>query len=386
MDALEQFASHPLVVRLGWSLLHSVWQGVFVALALGIALFLLRKRSPNARYAVSCAALAVMVALPVATFWVMTPSEPNSSEAVLAPVPASTPTATQGASARSAVVTEASVSSQPAPTSATTFLLGSRLSRFFEPALPWLSLGWFMGVTVFSLRVLGAWIQSSRLRHRRVSPVGEMWADTLKRISEGLGVRRPVRLLQSALIDTPLLIGWVRPVILLPMPAIVGLSQEQLEAVLTHELAHVRRYDYLARLLQSFAETLLFYHPAVWWISWQIAIEREYCCDDAAAQACGDKLSYAKALTGLEQLRGPVPQLSLAARGGSLFERIRRLLGGPARGKRDMTRGLGDVVAVAAVLTLAVGALLPVFAVAIAAAEAPGSELAVEPATVSSRN
>ncbi len=383
MDVFEQFTSHPLAVRLGWSLLHSVWQGAVVAFVLGLALFFLRKRSPDARYTVSCMALAAMVVLPVATFWAASTSTPTAGGIQLAAIPGSPSVAVQNTPARDDVAGETAASSQPASASATAFSIGSRLSGFFEPALPWLSLGWFMGVMAFSLRLLGAWIQSTRLRHRRVTPVGEAWVDSLKRIAHGLGVRRRVLLLQSALIDAPLLIGWMRPVILLPMSAIIGLSQDQLEAILAHELAHVRRYDYLARLLQSFAETLLFYHPAVWWISRQITIEREYCCDDAAVEACGDKLSYAKALTGLEQLRGPTPQLSLAARGGSLFDRIRRLLGVPAHGRPETTRGLGGIVTFAAVLAFSVGALLPVLAVAITAAETPVSEPVLEQATAS---
>ena len=106
------------------------------------------------------------------------------------------------------------------------------------------------------------------------------------------------------------LIGWLRPVILFPASALTGLSAEQLEALLAHELAHIRRYDYLVNLLQTTVETLFFYHPAVWWVSAQVRQEREHCCDDLAVAACGDVLTYARALTALEQLRGSEPQLA----------------------------------------------------------------------------
>jgi beta-lactamase regulating signal transducer with metallopeptidase domain len=119
----------------------------------------------------------------------------------------------------------------------------------------------------------------------------------------------------------------LRPVILLPASALTGLSPQQLEAIIAHELAHIRRHDYLINLLQTVVETLLFYHPAVWWVSRRIRQEREHCCDDLAVAVCGDALTYARALLEMEQLRAAGPQLAMAANGGSLMNRIQRLVG-----------------------------------------------------------
>ncbi len=124
----------------------------------------------------------------------------------------------------------------------------------------------------------------------------------------------------------PLVIGWLRPVILLPASALSGLTPDQLEAILAHELAHVRRCDYLINAFQNVVETLMFYHPAVWWISSCIREEREQCCDDLVVSACGDRVTYARALLFLEEARG-LPRLAFAANGGSLIYRVRRLLG-----------------------------------------------------------
>ena len=110
----------------------------------------------------------------------------------------------------------------------------------------------------------------------------DKWRQSLRRLCGQLRIRRPVRLLESALVDVPMVIGWLRPVILLPASALSGLTPQQLEAIIAHELAHIRRHDYLINLLQSLIETLLFYHPAVWWVSRQIRREREHCCDDLA--------------------------------------------------------------------------------------------------------
>jgi hypothetical protein len=142
-----------------------------------------------------------------------------------------------------------------------------------------------------------------------------------------------VTLLESSLVDVPTVIGFLKPVVLLPATALGGLTLQQVEAILAHELAHIRRHDYLVNLLQTLVETVLFYHPAVWWVSRRIRIERENCCDDLAVSLCGDPVTYATALAELEAMRssGPVPErhIAMAATGGSLLQRVRRLLGAP---------------------------------------------------------
>ncbi len=152
---------------------------------------------------------------------------------------------------------------------------------------------------------------------------------------------------ESALTAVPTLVGWLAPVILLPASAISGLTAEQLEAILAHELAHVRRHDYLVNLLQTLVETLLFYHPAVWWLSRKIRQERELCCDDIAVELCGDRIAYARALATLEERRMDQPSWVMAASGGVLANRIRRVLGRPQPAGTDR---LSLVTVLAAVL------------------------------------
>ena len=160
-----------------------------------------------------------------------------------------------------------------------------------------------------------------------------------------LGISRPVKFLQSALVNAPAVVGWLRPVVLVPASAVIGLSAAQLEAVIVHELAHIRRFDALANLLQMAVETALFYHPAVWWISRRIRVEREHCCDDVAVDTSGDALGYAKALASLEEWRAlPVDSsLVLAANGGVLKHRISRLLGLNIRGGNISVMGVAGV-------------------------------------------
>src|SRR5205814_4150217 len=124
--------------------------------------------------------------------------------------------------------------------------------------------------------------------------------------------------------QVPAVVGWVRPIVLVPASVFTGLTAEQIEALLAHELAHVRRHDYLINLLQTVTETLFFYHPAVWWVSRAIRNERENCCDDLAVEICGNTLAYVRALTDLEQMRQGMPRLAMAADGGSLLSRVQR--------------------------------------------------------------
>jgi beta-lactamase regulating signal transducer with metallopeptidase domain len=198
-----------------------------------------------------------------------------------------------------------------------------------RPALPWASALWILGVAFMSLRLLGGWAWMQRLRWRLAEPAPAAWQQRVARLCGQLGVRGSVLMLKSLAVDAPMVIGWLKPVILVPAAALAGMAPQALETILAHELEHIRRHDYLVNLLQSMVEALLFYHPAVWWLSRQIRLERENCCDDAAVSLCGDPVLYARALAGLEDLRQthPLnPNLALAANGGSLMNRIQRLI------------------------------------------------------------
>ncbi|MBC7821447.1 MAG: M56 family metallopeptidase, partial [Planctomycetaceae bacterium] len=228
-----------------------------------------------------------------------------------------------------------------------------RVESFLRPLIPWAVGVWLVGVGVLSLRLFASWWSVRRLRCRATQPAGESWQALLRQLSDRLRVTRPVKLVESALVEVPAVIGWLRPVILLPAIAMTGLTTEQLEALLAHELAHVRRHDYLVNLLQTIVETLLFYHPAVWWVSYRIRLEREHCCDDLAASVCGDRLSYAKALVAMEELRAPKVGLAMSSNGGSLLTRVARLLGRADQQRRPV----GWIAGLVSVVLIAAGAL-----------------------------
>ena len=193
--------------------------------------------------------------------------------------------------------------------------------------LLWVVMVWLAGAVVFWVRLAGGWVVAARMRSMLVRRAPPEWQEILRRLGARIGLSRPVRLLVSALVQVPTVVGWLRPVVLVPVGALSGLPAEHLEALLLHELAHIRRHDYLVNILQSVAEALLFYHPAVWWVSGHIRAERELCCDDVAVSVSGDALTYARALAQLESYRPAHLSAAVAANGGSLSDRIARLLG-----------------------------------------------------------
>jgi TonB family protein len=186
---------------------------------------------------------------------------------------------------------------------------------------------WAVGVAFMTGRLLIEWRNVRLLTRLDVSPLTSAWEHRVRRLIGSLGVRTAVRALQSSRVHVPMVVGWLRPVILVPVSAMSGLTTWQLELILMHELAHVRRYDHLVNLLQVVIETLLFYHPVVRWVSRVMREEREHCCDDLVVSRSGDALAYARALTELAGVQTLSLQTSVASDGGQLLARIRRLVG-----------------------------------------------------------
>jgi len=283
------------------ALLHFLWQGLLIALLAWVALAILRNGSARVRYLVSCAALGIMTLSPMVTAWVVyrAPVAAGMTHALDA-IPQST---------------------SPAALSPTA-LLPTWIAVLQAWALP----VWFVGVLIFAVRLI--WISKYVGMLKRSGEAAEApLIDTISRLADRMRISGPVRVVISRLTDTPSVVGWLRPVILLPAATFLSLSVEQLEAVLAHELAHIRRHDYLVNLLQAVVETLFFYHPSIWWVSSRIRHERELCCDDLVVSVCGDAIGYARALTTLERLRIIAPGLAMSSTGGSLLFRIQRLTG-----------------------------------------------------------
>lgn len=333
----------------GWTLVHFAWQGVVIGAAAALALRALEHASSQSRYAVACLALGAMLAAPAATAWRLAAGDP----------PIATPLHRK-------VFVHVTPSGGTEHTTRT--IVGVRHVIGWDRALPptdgsgdaaaWMAavvVVWLAGVCLLAARLAGGWWRVRRLHRAACRLAPSAWQSIAERVAVRLGVRRLVRVVDVSFVDGPLVIGWLRPVVLLPVAAVSGLTPNQVEAVLAHELAHVRRHDALVNACQTLAETLLFYHPAVWWTSSRIRIERENCCDDVALAATGDAVSYAAALAELERCRSGLPAMGMAATGGSLLARVTRLLELPAA-RRSRPGGI-VTAALVAVFVIAGGAL-----------------------------
>ncbi|MEN3337751.1 MAG: hypothetical protein V7647_1427 [Acidobacteriota bacterium] len=355
MRAFQGLLGQPAAQAVGWALLHFVWQGAAVGLLTAVTLALVRRSAADVRYVVSAIGLSVMFTVPVVTgaqIW------SGMGHAAAAQPGDDLPRNTEAAGMRQAPsAVDAGVGSErEALRVPLSMYLIPMASAAVERWLPLILLGWLCGVAVFTARLLRGWRWVEKIKSRGTVPDTECWQLIATRLARRLHIGRPVRLLQSSYVDVPTVIGWLKPVMLLPASALAGLAPEQLEAIFAHELAHVRRHDYLVNLLQTAVETLLFYHPAVWWLSNRIRVERENCCDDLAVALCGDPVAYAMALADLEELRGEQARLVMAANGGSLVGRIRRLVAVPTHSQRTPA-WLGGGLALVLLSGIAAGAV-----------------------------
>jgi beta-lactamase regulating signal transducer with metallopeptidase domain len=310
MNFVQSLFQHPLVSALGWALLHSLWQGALLMLLLGVGLFALRRRSANVRYLLSCAALVAMVVCPLLTVTLPRSETPAPIRPYISEDAPPSLFSTMDYTGATLVVDERSVT----------------LPAKLEPLFPMIVAFWLVGVCVLTVRLLMGCLLVRRLARENRTRRLDAFRYVAASLSLRMGMTHIPLLLESARVEVPTVFGWLRAVILIPPSALAGLSPQALEALLAHELAHIRRHDYLVNLIQAILETLLFYHPATWWISARIRIEREHCCDDLAVRVLGNQALYVHALATMESLRSTPPTTALAGNGGSLIVRVRRLL------------------------------------------------------------
>ncbi|MEX1229563.1 MAG: M56 family metallopeptidase [Planctomycetaceae bacterium] len=327
---------------LGWTLLHSIWQLALLTLLHEVAQLLLRNRSPQMRYLLAGITMLAMLGGPLGTcLWqtskgstlqVSIPVEARSTAVVASPIAEAGPSSFELTVSQEPAINPVGNVSLPRESQfPTETVVGSNrfhvIKMTIEPFLPGIVGVWLAGVLLLSCRQFGGWWLVERLRRCSTAPVDRRFSLVMVELSRRLGVHRTVDVLESALLEVPSVVGWLRPAILLPLGLVSRLPPDQLEAILLHELAHIRRRDYLVNGLQIAVETLLFYHPGVWWVSRRMRLEREFCADDLAATACGNRLLYAKALTTLDDQRVQSPGWAVAATGSDLRRRIERLLG-----------------------------------------------------------
>ncbi|MCA9193591.1 MAG: PQQ-binding-like beta-propeller repeat protein [Planctomycetales bacterium] len=352
-ETLFPFESPIVIQRLGWVLIHSLWQFAMIGFAGVVLSASLRRQSAKTRYYALLSSFLLVIVVPILTWGHVPPTHsksratldlPNSPNTIVLPTNTGDRNLGNPTSASEMDLIQPGIPPNPqleVPTAKTnvnaTVKLHhesrrDRLSAAHSTLAPWLPTLvciWFTGVFVFSLRPLLGWVHVWRLRTSGLLPLTEDIASILAKLSTRMRLTRPVQMMQSELVSAPLMVGGIRSLILLPATLTTNLPPQQLEAILAHELAHVQRYDYFVNIVQLLVETFFFYHPAVWWLSNQLRQEREHCCDDIAVSLTGDPIQYGRALLAIEECRGNHASLALSARDGVLLARIQRILGLP---------------------------------------------------------
>jgi beta-lactamase regulating signal transducer with metallopeptidase domain/uncharacterized protein YnzC (UPF0291/DUF896 family) len=313
--ALMNSLSPTVMHSLGWALLHFLWQGTALAALAAAAMAVCRRTA--ARYALGVGALVLMLLAPLATFFFY--AQQHSGVADTAKSSPLAAVAWPTARGRAA----ASGSTQPSSSGRFPIALSDALPGSVEV---WLVEAWLLGVAFFSLRSAGGFLLLERERRRQSAVVSPRVLETCHTLQHRLGLDRAIAYCECKWLQAPAVIGWFRPVVFLPVTALTGLSEDQLQSVIAHELAHIQRLDPFVNVFQVCVETLLFYHPAVWWLNKRIRAEREHCCDEMAVSLCGNAVEYARALTLMEEWRS-APVFAMAANRGPLTERIVRVLG-----------------------------------------------------------
>ena len=310
--------STPLIEAIGWTVLHSLWQGTLIALLVGSLAAFIKRGSALVRYWTALAGLLATLVWALITFmnYYNVPSqEPTEVVIVFETVPSPEPVASAG--------------------QYWDFGL-----PYFQDHLPLIVICWLLGMSVFALRFLGGLAYVQYLRRQQQPVIGSSTLSLLANLQQKMNLKTNVQIGTSPKISVPMVMGLVKPLILLPAGTILALTPMQLEAIMAHELAHIKRRDYLANLLQSTMEVLFYYHPAVWWLSGQVRREREHCCDDMAVAVCGDDLAYAKALLSLQAYAKGAPQFALAFSNQKdhLLLRVKRVLNHPINRNRIMEK------------------------------------------------
>jgi beta-lactamase regulating signal transducer with metallopeptidase domain len=332
-------------VALGWTLLHFCWEGTAIAMLYAIANRITMHASRNMRYGIGMVALALMPLAAVATFieqeHLLVDLSRDGHDVI----------ASQLGSIHNSFVNAVPLAA-PAVERGELWIAWNA-----DRLLPWVVGIWLAGVLLLAVRAAGGWWRLEQIRREARNAIPPEVEASFQRMVVRLRMGRKIVLCLSDEVISPLAMGVWHTAIILPVSAVMQLSPEQLEAVLAHEMAHVRRWDYLGNLLQTAVECLLFFHPAVWWVSRRTRDLREVCCDEVAARSCRDPAVYVEALLRLEEQRTERLHLAMAlhGRGGTLLKRVRQLLGEEITMERETMCGVRIGVVGAVVLALILG-------------------------------
>ena len=348
-----------LVHQIGWSLIHSLWQDALIGLLLAAIFKLLSRAKPQSRYFIACVALAAMIILPVFTTYVLHNRRTEPLDIV---VDDSAPVMSVDANFQNIRVigSKRINGTQQINWTNRTFTETWNTSERVEKFLPWLILLWLVGVVIYAIKLGGSLFYTANLRKLTANVSNRKLDNLVNELTSRLSIKRKIKICASSLINVPMTIGWIYPLILIPPSSLLGLTPFQLQTIISHELIHIKRYDFLINFLQSVAETLLFYHPAAIWTSRKIREEREYVCDDLTLALCKDSVDYARALTKVARFQRQAEQLAVAATNGELKDRIYRLVSNsqnPDFSKKSILPNVWATVVISLFLAISLGGL-----------------------------
>lgn len=340
MEFLSQYISEDLTYALGWTVIHSLWQAMVIGILVAFAMMYLKNRSAKVRYEVAAFSQFMVFIAALSTFLVY-------YEGGLQLDKFSHLSDTE--------LQQIATLSQEGMLSKSTIQL---FVDFFNSHIPIIVLVWMLGATFFLLRMLGGLVYVQRLRYTNNQAVAPYWNGKLKTLKSKIRLRKKVQLVESTIASVPMVIGYIKPVILLPIGAINNLQENEVEAILAHELAHIQRNDYLINILLSVIEVLFYFNPAVWWIAANIRTERENCCDDTAVQLCGSSLTYAKALVSLQEIGKSAPSMAMTFSGqkNQLLHRVKRILNQPQNKSNIMEKMTATLLLLTTVTLFSIGA------------------------------
>jgi len=320
------------------TLLHSLWQAPLIAILLYISIAGLKLRS-KAKYVLSLLSLFIILAVSISTFIYFSNSYTNVSNI-----------------SKDQVVTSA-IMNAPA-NKVETSSIGSIFSMVEEYA-EIIFIFWLAGMMIFLIKFGLDLYYANTIRKKEYTEVNEILLHRFKSLAEKMGVKKSIKFLESGLIKVPVVIGHFKPVIILPLGLVTQIPKDQIEAIISHELAHIMRNDFLHNLIQSVIEIIYFFNPAIYFISKQIRTERENCCDDLALEYCSDCANLAKGLYNLQKIQSKVPKPIMAAiNKGDLLSRIKRIIGKEKDMKNSYTGFIASIIVMALAVTFISGCSL----------------------------
>jgi bla regulator protein blaR1 len=336
------------------TVIHSLWQGAVIVILTAILIFFLAKKSPKLKYNVYCMALIVFCVSTLFTFLKI-----HQQVSIINKVENFVSISSPNANINPLILATTTASNSVS--------LLDGIKNYILRHLQFITILWLMGLMLSFIYLVRSLNQVDRLKRNVNFLSNNYWQNQLNIMASSLGIRKSIQLVESKLTLSPIVIGHLKPIILFPIGFINNLSTEEVEAILFHELAHIKRNDYLINILITFAQSLFYYHPAIWWLNAQIKKERENCCDDIAVELCGNKLTYAKSLVTVQTLMANSQQLAMGISGqgfkSNLGKRISRLLSPKVTTNTSTEKYIGLSLVVALLISAGVMAQIKKFTI-----------------------